>query len=237
MIYLRLYKKPQVAVSLTRDNCLMTVAEITSQMRTRYYHLFPNHKYCHNADKGKQAVVWNINDYTNKPEKHLASSTYIECDSNTLLLAKTNVTSIVKKYLPKNIIDTDTANKLTTKAPKPVKIIESTQDLLELLRTPESLGYNFDVLNIERVKSSVYNSSDLHLVMAIVSGLCQDAKSPVINDLWSCHLQIPTKKSRRDLLLLQNKKAVIPARCILSMCIITWTPCDTWCSLKYQCVF
>ncbi|KAI0986842.1 hypothetical protein GJ496_001591 [Pomphorhynchus laevis] len=93
---------------------------------------------------------------------------------------------------------------------KVVRTFESTDDLLMLMRTLQFLGFNFDILSIDKVRSSVHNSLDFNLVIALVSRLCQDARSPVIRDLWGPYLEMPLKRLRSQSLALQNEKSVMP---------------------------
>ncbi|KAI0981573.1 hypothetical protein GJ496_006524 [Pomphorhynchus laevis] len=64
------------------------------------------------ADKGKQAVLWERDDYIVEAQKHLGSPSYEKCDLNAVKVAVNNVSTLVMKYLGKNVIDKDTANKL-----------------------------------------------------------------------------------------------------------------------------
>ncbi|KAI0978703.1 hypothetical protein GJ496_001288 [Pomphorhynchus laevis] len=74
------------------------------------------------ADKGKQAVLWERDDYIVEAQKHLGSPSYEKCDLNAVKVAVNNVSTLVMKYLGKNVIDKDTANKLVISSANAVSL-------------------------------------------------------------------------------------------------------------------
>ncbi|KAI0979082.1 hypothetical protein GJ496_009818, partial [Pomphorhynchus laevis] len=91
-------------------NC---VRNVTKELMTAATNLASNENVLIvKADKGKQAVLWERDDYIVEAQKHLGSPSYEKCDLNAVKVAVNNVSTLVMKYLGKNVIDKDTANKL-----------------------------------------------------------------------------------------------------------------------------